>query len=371
MKRDKDVRSPWPRILTYFLAAMLLLTLLSRAADSILLPVVKCARPYPGPLTHTVTLSGTIEAKELWPVMGEPDLAVARVYVREGQSVKAGDALLSYDTEALQRSLDKKQAELKKLTWEAQLKALEGTEQPTAQPTPAPSPAPDAEGDKSGREKAALEQQIRRLEIDKTQREVDDLAQLIYGGATLTAPVDGTISELLVKPGASATGAALLLSPATTGLIARADVTADQAKHLETGMSASFMLSGDARPTEGAVLVGLIPSASGYKASFALPDGAGSIGQSVSVTATQQTDTYLMRVPLGAIASSGGQTGVYRIRTGQSVLGDMEYADFVPVTVIESDMQYAAVSGSLSDLDQVIVSMSKPLSAGDRVRSSS
>jgi len=143
-------------------------------------------------------------------------------------------------------------------------------------------------------------------------------------------------------------------------------------KHLESGMEARFQRSGDARASEGAaVLKGVSPTATGYEASFALPDGAGGIGQAVSITATQNTETYDMRVPLGAIAYDGGTKGVYRIRTGQSVLGEMEYAEFVTVSVIETDAQYAAVNASLSDQDWVIVSSGKPLSANDRVRSSS
>ncbi len=376
MRRDEKARSRWPRVLGYFLAAMALLTLLSRAADSIMLPVVKCARPFPGALRHTVALSGAIEAREQWPVMAEEELAVARVYVRAGQSVKAGEALLSYDAEALQRKLDEKQVEVKKLTWEAQLEALKQAEQPAAspsgQPTPTPTPAPDAGGDKGSQEKKELEQRISRLAIDKAQREVDQLSQLLYGGAVLVAPVDGLIGEVIVKPGEKAAGAALRFSPTSSGLVVRCEVTEDQAKHLKPGMEARFQRSGDARASqEVAVLKGISPTKTGYEASFDLPDGAGAIGQAVSITATQDTQTYSMRVARGAIVENGGVKGVYRIRMGQSVLGDMEYAEFVPVEVIEADWEHAAISASLSDQDQVIVSKSKPLNPGDRVRSSS
>ena len=203
------------------------------------------------------------------------------------------------------------------------------------------------------------------------RRAVDRLTQLSGGGATLTAPVDGIVSELLVKPGDSAQGAALRLSPAASGLMARANVTADQAKFLSIGMGASFKRFGDALATEGAVLIALSPMADGYEASFALPDGAGGIGQSVSITAELRTESYPTRVPLGAIASSDGRTGVYRIRTGETVLGVMEYAEFVQATLIESDHEYAAISATLMDRDQLIVGSNKPLSAGDRVRSAS
>ena len=105
MKEDGKARTVWLRILGYLLMGMLLLTILSRAADSIMLPAVKTARPLPGALTHTVILNGTVEAKELYPVIATDDLIVMRVHGRAGQRVKAGDALLSYDMETLQTEL--------------------------------------------------------------------------------------------------------------------------------------------------------------------------------------------------------------------------------------------------------------------------
>ena len=92
-------------------------------------------------------------------------------------------------------------------------------------------------------------------------------------------------------------------------------------------------------------------------------------GQSVSITATQTTGTYEMCVPLGAIVYRGEATGVYRIRTRQSVLGEVEYAEFVAVTVQETDARSAAIDAALLAQDQVIVLSNKPVSEGDRVRS--
>ena len=60
---------------------------------------------------------------------------------------------------------------------------------------------------------------------------------------------------------------------------------------------------------------------------------------------------------------------MYRIRTGQSVLGEVEYAEFVAVTVQETDARSAAIDAALLAQDQVIVLSNKPVSEGDRVRS--
>ena len=139
---------------------------------------------------------------------------------------------------------------------------------------------------------------------------------------------------------------------------------------MRSGMQANAQRQGEARGKGVVATISeLVPSASGYEAVFELPDSAWSVGQSLTMTLTQTTDTYDMRVPLSAIAESNGNKGVYRVRTRDSVLGETEYAEFVPVKVIETDAQSAAIEATLSDKDQVIVSTSKPINDGDRVRS--
>ena len=132
MQIEGKRRSIWPRVLGYFLAAMLLLTLVSRAADALLLPVVECARPLPGALSHIVTLRGVVEAEEQQSVAAEAGLTISRVCVRAGQTVEAGDVLAEYDREALQRILEEKQAALQTLTLQAQLETVsQDGKQPT------------------------------------------------------------------------------------------------------------------------------------------------------------------------------------------------------------------------------------------------
>ena len=348
MKEDGKARTVWLRILGYFLMGMLLLTILSRAADSIMLPAVKTARPLPGALTHTVVLNGTVEAKELYPVIATDDLIVMRVHGRAGQRVKAGDALLSYDMETLQTELKTKKTALERVT-------LEGKRQATGNES-----AQDAE----------TERRILRLDTDAAQAEVDRINALIANGGIITAPVDGTIIEALIKPGEVASGAVFRIAPASSGMIARASVDTTQWPYLQPGMEASVQRQGETRGQRVlATLSELIPSESGYEAVFELPDSAWSVGQVLTMTLTQTTDTYDMRVSLGAIAESNGNKGVYRVRTGDSVLGETEYAEFVLVKVIETDTQYAAIEATLSDKDQIIISTSKPVNDGDRVRS--
>ena len=354
----------WPRVLGYFLLAMLLLTLASRAAGAILLPVVEVGRPLPGALSHVVTLRGVIEAEEQRPVLAEPGLSIARIYVHAGQKVEKGEALIGYDRQWLQDTLEEKRVALQALNLQAQIDALDAGLPSGEAVQPGQSGASDSK-------RQALKQQLHSLESDAAQAEVDRLSQLLYSGAALTAPIAGTVTEVLVDVGDIATTtAAIKLAPAACALIVRCEVTGEQAEHLFAGIKARLQLSGESLPGEdGATLISLTPAAAGYEAVFALPEGYGAIGQTVSLTATQTTETYDMCVPLDAIVYRAGTAGVYRIQTGQSVLGEIEYAEFVAVPIRETDAQSAAIEGALLTQDQVIISSNKPVGEGDRVRS--
>lgn len=351
MKEDGKARAVWLRILGYFVMGMLLLTILSRAADSIMLPAVKTARPLPGALTHTVFLSGTVEAKELSPVIAADGMIVTRVHVRAGQNVKAGDTLLSYDMEMLQAELQSKRAALERVTLEAKRQTMGSASEQNS-------------------DLAETERRILRLDIDATQAEVDRINALIANGGILVAPVGGMITEVLIQPGEVASGVVFRVSAASSGMIARAPVNEAQWQYLHIGMDGNIQRQGEnQRQRVSATISELVPSASGYEAVFELPGSAWSVGQALTITLTQTTDTYNMRVPVGAIVESNGNKGVYRVRTGDSVLGEVEYAEFVSVKVLETDSQYAAIEATLSDRDQVVASSSKPINDGDRIRS--
>lgn len=351
MKQEERTRTTWLRILGYFFFIMLLLTILSRAADSIMIPTVKTARPLPGALTHTVILNGAVEANELYPVIAPDGMIVTRVHARVGQCIKAGDVLISYDIEKIQSELNSKKAELERITLEAKLRALGNVSEQNT-------------------EQMEIERRILQLDVETAQNEVDSLNSLLANGGVLVSPVDGVVNEALVQSGDITSGVAFRIATNSSGVVVRASVEESQWPYLQMGMEGNVQRRGGTQRQQATAMVSeLIASPPGYEAIFELPDNTYGIGQNLMITLTQVTETYEMRVPLSSVVESNGIKGVYRIRTGDSVLGEMEYAEFVPARVIETDSQYAAIEATLSDKDQIIIATNKPINAEDRVRS--
>ena len=94
-----------PKLTGFFFLAMLICTLISRAASSITVAQITAASPVNGMITHKVTAEGKIQANRELPVFTEAGQRVERIMVHEGEKVKAGDILFQLDMERLQEQI--------------------------------------------------------------------------------------------------------------------------------------------------------------------------------------------------------------------------------------------------------------------------
>ena len=107
-----------PKLTGFFFLAMLICTLISRAASSITVAQITAASPVNGMITHKVTAEGKIQANRELPVFTEAGQRVERIMVHEGEKVKAGDILFQLDMERLQEQIQESRQELSKLQLE-------------------------------------------------------------------------------------------------------------------------------------------------------------------------------------------------------------------------------------------------------------
>lgn len=106
-----------------FLAAMLLFTFLSRAADSLSIARVTVKKAERGKINHTVTGTGTVMQNREQAVSTLAGQTVKSIYVEEGQQVKKGDLLFEVDLISLKEQILKQKQEMKKADLQSQDKA--------------------------------------------------------------------------------------------------------------------------------------------------------------------------------------------------------------------------------------------------------
>lgn len=108
-----------------FFVLMLILTLIARGTSGATMPVVGLKSPAPGTIKQEANISGTV-IKQGGDLISLPDgLTVEQVYVQSGQTIGAGDILVSFSLDEVKESADELSAELQKQ--QAQLNQLKQT----------------------------------------------------------------------------------------------------------------------------------------------------------------------------------------------------------------------------------------------------
>lgn len=108
-----------------FFIIMIVLTVLSRMADSITIPNVTVASPKSGKLEHTIEVSGQLEAKDKIDLAASSGLQIKEVRAEKGDRVKSGDVLIELDTKEVEDKLMQAEIDLKKIGLQMQQLALD------------------------------------------------------------------------------------------------------------------------------------------------------------------------------------------------------------------------------------------------------
>lgn len=206
---------------------------------------------------------------------------------------------------------------------------------------------------------------VTAADAETLQAELDALLAVQSAGGVLTAPTGGTVVEIRLTVGAE--------SPAVGGLLAEnADFTAEiplteaQAKLVAVGTVlhvSQSKASGDA-----AVQSLSAPDDDGtVTAVCTLPQGAWSAG-AANVSASVQGERQSCVLPAAAIHRNNSGCYVLAVEQQNTILGLQNVVVSLPVTVLEEGDTTAAVSGALDTAAQVIVSSTKAVQAGDRVK---
>lgn len=125
---QRTLQSTAKQFLILFFLAMFGLSFLSRAADSVMTAKVTVMSPKSSRLNFKINGAGTIKEKEITAIKLIQGLMIEKTFVSEGEGIKEGDSLFSYDMEDLQRLYDEKEAALEKNKIEQKKLALNNTE---------------------------------------------------------------------------------------------------------------------------------------------------------------------------------------------------------------------------------------------------
>lgn len=212
-------------------------------------------------------------------------------------------------------------------------------------------------------------------QLDSLKKQRDDIAKLQENavGASIEAPISGTISSVTVKAGdeAQPDTALVTMQPEGKGFTMSFSVTNDQAKRLSVGDKADLVNSwrySDMDITLASIKPDTTDPGQKKLLTFDITGDEVTPGQSLNVSVGQKSANYDLIVPNSAIREDSNGKFILIVESKSSPLGNRYVATRVDVEVLASDDTQSAVSGALYGYEFVITTSTQPVEAGKLVR---
>ena len=212
-------------------------------------------------------------------------------------------------------------------------------------------------------------------QLDSLQKQRDDIAKLQENavGASIEAPISGTITSVTVKAGdeAQPDTALVTMQPEGKGFTMSFSVTNDQAKRLSVGDKADLVNSwrySDMDITLASIKPDTTDPGQKKLLTFDITGDEVTPGQSLNVSVGQKSANYDLIVPNSAIREDSNGKFILIVESKSSPLGNRYVATRVDVDVLASDDTQSAVSGALYGSEFVITTSTQPVEAGKLVR---
>lgn len=231
---------------------------------------------------------------------------------------------------------------------------------------------------------AQLGVQSQQVQADKARRELEELTAYQNAGGRICAEEDCTVLMSGVQTGAFTTGAEVMVT-GIGGWKLKGLADAKDKEKLKAGTEAEIRLGAGKKRTVRIESV----SAERSEGSEGGAGGSGSDSRSLQFcwyarlpenTAAGNGNTFTWNVnaasdqeyeqiiPLSALREDTAGAFCLILSEEKSMLGTVQTAKRIPVTVLEKDAQKAAVTSTLKESDQIIASSEKYVEEGERVR---
>ncbi len=221
-----------------------------------------------------------------------------------------------------------------------------------------------------------------QVQVDLARQALDQLIAYQNAGGRICAEQDCTVLTSGVTAGAFTTGSEVLVT-GSGGWKLKGIADAKDKEKLKDGMEAEIRLGAGKKRTVRIESVAAEQSAgsgtgeSGSSSSelqfcwyTRLPENTtAENGNTFTWTVNASSDQeYEQTIPLAALREDTSGSFCLILSEEKTMLGTVQTAKRVPVTVLEKDAHKVAVTSALKDTDQVIASSEKYVKEGDRVR---
>lgn len=215
---------------------------------------------------------------------------------------------------------------------------------------------------------SVLDRQVNQLDITKAEEQLKALEALEAASGEVTAPVSGVVTELAVVPGKTVTGDELVAIG--DGRLKFEGTVDKKLGELITAGTKINLQYGESRRTYEAVVDSVDFLSEEEQAHFtaSVQEDTGVLGATAAFSLNLTSQQYNQVIPIAGLRQESDGYYILVVKPQKTILGEELTAEKIPVELLEKSSTQAAVQGAFSNTDQLIVSSSRIIEAGDRVR---
>lgn len=376
LKRKRNIRI----IAGLFVGGLILFTLFGNTLQALTLPKVRTESATYGSLVHTLEGTGVLRPLAEEKLGSPAGWKVKAVLVKEGDRVKKGQKLVTYDSKSAERELLDETTQLEKLKIELQ----NAQDQFITAST---------EGDEMKVRSVSREMETRKLDIRMQERKIQGLREELAEQKDLAAPFEGVILKVNASAGNKTAGEPeIVIADSAKGY--RFEFAADAALLTSLGIVPGTKIeveigTPDQQPKliegtveEPAAAEPLTSVSSGEEAEkseartverkllrIKVEDPELKGGERAAVKLTKRSVKQGFLVSSDAVHQERDGKFIYKIEEQRGALGNIFVVRRVPVHSSEtSDSETVIQTDSLNEKDLIILKSSEPLQDNNRVR---
>ena len=410
MKRIKGKNAFWLKALIWLAGIMILFTVISKITDSFTVAKVKTADPSQRKLQYEVSAEGQIEKNREVFILTQPELLVKSVLVSEGQRVKKGDLLARLDMKQLNERIDTVTGEKRALelqneavqknrhsAWRKRAKALAQAKKAYAQlrekNRKALAKAKKKQDKKAWRElqkaaeqeekeaKKAIEEageepesdnsvEVNNISIRNLQRQVDKLEKIRKQKGEIRSTAAGVITGILVNVGQKTADTGFFtMTDENAGLKFIGKLMLSDTKYVSVGDKVTLQSAGRKLEDIAVTSMEMDENREFMNVTALLPADTFALGETVTMTVKQESQSYPCTVPVTALRQESGKSFVLAVQKEDTVLGEQEVARQMEGTVVEKNESYVALEADAMDKEtRIITDSDRFVENGDRIR---
>lgn len=355
-----------------FIGILLTFTLLGNTLLALTLPKVITAEASKGELSYTYKGSSVLKPVQEVDLISTAGWKVTKVYVHEGDKVKKGQTLITYDSTEAQQQIEDERAALKKL--ELSMSLLENDYIEAAQ-----------NEDHTALLNAQTAIEVAKIDIDIQKEHIQTSQKKLLSNQELVAPFDGIIKDVKATEGQVGTTAgadiriannskgfqfemkmaATLASELTVGETMEVQLLGKKSRFIQGEISKIEDIDADGSHSEQGVTG---TDATAARVIVTVQDKTATGGERLQVNIIKKGSENTLLISNSAVHKDSTGTYVFTVDIRQGALGSAYYAVRRPITILNEDEFVSAVSEGLFDKEQVITESSVPINDGERVR---